>query len=85
MTNILDQIQDIADIVEYLKVNWWWILITLVVGITLVSMFIKWILSRIVLLLLKTVLYIIMIPVRLMVRYPWLIVVILFVVLIIVL
>lgn len=83
--DMFSQFQDIADIIDYIRHNWWWLLIALVLGFTMVSMLIKWVLSKIVLWILKLIYYIVTFPIYLIIKYPWLLIIIFFVLLVFIL
>ena len=77
MENIIENYQLIVNVLNYFKDNWWWIILSLIVGITLIVMLVKWIIAKAMILLFKLVFWVVSLPVKLVIRYPILIIVML--------
>lgn len=67
---VIDDLNNLVEIFNYVKANWYWILLGLIVGITLITMLIRWMVESAIKIVLELILMIIKAPFILLFRKP---------------
>lgn len=81
----LQNLEDISNILEFVKNNWLWLLVGGILGITLIVMLVKWILSKIILIVLRIIWLIISTPIVIMVKKPLLLILVIIILMVVLL